>query len=238
MEIRQKLIDGCNQINIGLDETMAEQLIRYKEILLEYNKVMNLTAIVDDIEVITKHLIDSLIILKYVDLSNKKIIDVGTGAGFPGLPIKIANPSIIITLMDSTGKKINFLQEVINKLGLKDINLIWGRAEDFGTKKEYRETYDFCVSRAVANLCTLTEYCLPFVQVGGYFVSLKGPNIEEELAESKSSINTLGGIVERVEKYQLPFSDIVHSIVFIKKIRQTPSVYPRKAGKPSKEPIK
>lgn len=238
MNLKELLIKGTSEIGIKIDDAQAETFLKYKEILLEWNERVNLTSITDDQEVIIKHFIDSLTLLKFTELSQKNVIDVGTGAGFPGLPLKIAESSIELTLLDSLNKRVNFLEEVKNILKFDNVTLIHGRAEDFGTRPEFREKFDISLSRAVANLATLCEYCLPFVKLNGYFISLKGPEIDNELKEGQNAIGILGGKVELVEKITLPFTDITHSIVFIKKIKQTPTIYPRKAGKPSKDPIK
>lgn len=238
MNLKELLIKGTSEIGIKIDDAQAETFLKYKEILLEWNERVNLTSITDDQEVIIKHFIDSLTLLKFTELSQKNVIDVGTGAGFPGLPLKIAESSIELTLLDSLNKRVNFLEEVKNILKFDNVTLIHGRAEDFGTRPEFREKFDISLSRAVANLATLCEYCLPFVKLNGYFISLKGPEIDNELKEGQNAIGMLGGKVELVEKITLPFTDITHSIVFIKKIKQTPTIYPRKAGKPSKDPIK
>lgn len=198
---------------------------------------MNLTAITEKNEVAVKHFIDCATCLKHIDLSGS-VIDVGTGAGFPGLVLKILKPEIKICLLDSLNKRIGFLNEVVNQLGLKDVEMVHARAEDGAQNKSYREKFDFCVSRAVANLSTLSEYCLPFVKVGGMFVSMKGPDVTEELDNARSAIGTLGGQVIGVECENLPDSDINHTVIKIKKVRLTPTKYPRKAGKPSKEPLK
>lgn len=238
MEFKNLLFNGFNEIGIKVDDKLMDSFIKYKDILLDWNQRINLTTIIDEKEIAVKHFIDSIIVLKYINLSNKKIIDVGTGAGFPGLPLKIVNESINITLLDSLNKRINFLDEIIHHLNLKNVELIHGRAEEFGVNSKYREKFDYCVSRAVANLQVLCEYCLPFVAIGGYFISLKGPKVEAEIDDAKKAISILGGKLEKVGKVLLPFSDISHSIIFIKKINQCPSNYPRKSGKPSKEPIK
>lgn len=238
MDLKQLLLDSTKQLNIELSEAQVEDFLKYKDLLLEWNEKFNLTSITEEQEVIIKHFIDSLTLIKFADFSNKKIIDVGTGAGFPGIPLKIVDESIELTLLDSLNKRIKFLEEVKNQLSLEKVGLVHGRAEDFGANPEYREKFDFSLSRAVANLATLNEYCLPFVKVGGYFICQKGLEIENELKEGQKAIEKLGGVVERVEKITLPFTDIIHSIVFIKKIKQTPTIYPRKAGKPSKDPIK
>jgi 16S rRNA (guanine527-N7)-methyltransferase len=233
----QLLVEGCGQLNIDVS-CKVDKFEKYMNLLIEWNEKINLTAIIEPNEVVTKHFIDSLSVLKFMDLSNKSVIDVGTGAGFPGVPLNIVNPSIKVTLFDSLNKRINFLNEIIGELKLNNISAVHGRAEDFGVNKEYREKFDISISRAVANLSTLSEYCLPFVKVGGYFISMKGPEVDEELKEASKAISVLGGQLERVEKIQLPGTDIIHSIIFIKKIKQCPTNYPRKAGKPSKEPIK
>lgn len=237
MDIKKILIDGCKQINVNLEETQANSILKYKDLLLEWNQNVNLTAITEEKEVIIKHFIDSLTILNFINISDKKIIDIGTGAGFPGLPLKIVEPSIKITLLDSLNKRINVLKEIIKQLNIDHVNLIHGRAEDYGIIKDYREKFDICTSRAVANLAVLCEYSLPFVKVGGTFIGLKGPQLGEELNQAQNAITVLGGQIERIEKIQLPFTDITHSIIFVKKIKQCPSNYPRKAGKPSKNPI-
>lgn len=181
-----------------------------------------------------KHFVDSLTVCKYVDFSDKTIIDVGTGAGFPAVPIKIFYPSAKITLLDSLNKRITFLKNLCESIGINDVTYIHARAEDGGQDKLHREKYDYCVSRAVANLSVLSEYDLPFVKVGGEFIALKGPLLDEELKEARKTIEILGGSIKTVEDLNIPYTDINHRIVFIKKIRQTPKQYPRKAGKVTK----
>ena len=205
-------------------------------ILIEWNEKINLTAITEPNEIIKKHFIDSLTILPYIN-ENNKVIDIGTGAGFPGIPIKIANSNSEITLLDSLNKRLIFIEEVIKVLELKNIGTIHGRAEDFGKDKKYREQYDIATSRAVAPLNVLSEYLLPFVKVGGCCLCMKGSNIEEEISQSKKSIEILGGKIEKVDKFYLPESDIIRNIIIIKKLKNTPNQYPRKAGVPSKNPI-
>lgn len=218
---------------------IASELVNYMKGILEWNEKINLTAITEDRDIIQKHFVDCVSIASKIDIpSGATVIDVGTGAGFPGIPVKIAFPDIEITLLDSLNKRINFLQEVVSSLGLENVNCVHSRAEDGGQNGEYREQYDMCISRAVANLAVLSEYCLPFVKVGGAFVSLKGPDVKEELEESKKALEKLGGEVIGVEKIDIPKSDITHSLVIIKKVRQTPKAYPRKAGKVTKNPIK
>ena len=232
----KKFIGGLNRIGISLEERQIKQFLTYYEMLVEKNKVMNLTAITEFDEVIEKHFLDSLQIAQYVDLNQEiSVIDVGTGAGFPGIPLKIAFPKMNVVLLDSLNKRINFLNEVIDELGLEKITALHGRAEDYGKKAEYREQFDYCVSRAVANMASLSEYCLPFVKVGGSFIPYKSGNIEEELAGAKKAVFLLGGKIEKVEKFAL--EEAQRSFVFIKKEKNTGKKYPRKAGLPTKEPL-
>lgn len=232
------LIEGSSKLSIELDADGFESFKTYKSLLKEWNEKINITTITDDIEIDIKHFLDSLTPIKTKLFENsKKIIDVGTGGGFPGIPLKIYNQDLNITLLDSLNKRILFLNEVIHRLNLKGINAIHGRAEELSRRKEYREQYDICISRAVASLDTLSEYCLPFVKVGGYFISMKGPDVEEELKLSKSAINTLGGKVSKTEKVKIPLSDIEHTLVIIEKIQQTSTKYPRGGGKPRKKPL-
>lgn len=229
---------GLEQLRIFLNEKQIQQFIEYYEILVEWNKVMNLTAITDYEEVIAKHFLDSLALVKVCDLSGKKkVIDIGTGAGFPGIPLKIAFPELEIVLLDSLNKRIKFLNEVIEKLGLKNIRTIHGRAEDFAKQKEYRESFDLCVSRAVANLSTLSEYCLPYVKIEGNFIPYKSGKIDEEISHGEKAIKILGGKISQIDKFQLVDTDMERSFVVIKKEKNSPKKYPRKAGMPSKEPL-
>lgn len=232
------LENGFKQLNIQYDTNTIENFIKYKDLLLEWNKKINLTAITDDEGIAVKHFLDSISPLNVIDFRNKSVIDVGTGAGFPGLPIKIIEKSVKLTLLDSLNKRINFLDEVISLINIENTRTIHGRAEDVAKDNQYREKFDIGISRAVANLPILLEYCMPFVKVNGYFVCLKGPNVEDEIIEASKALSVLGGIVDKVEKIELPNSDIVHTVIIIKKIRQTPTTYPRKAGTPSKKPIK
>lgn len=233
---------GLDQLKIQLTQEQKEQFIKYYEYLIEKNKVMNLTAITDYEEVLLKHFLDSLSLVKVQDfipekLSGKTVIDIGTGAGFPGIPLKIAFPEIGIVLLDSLNKRINFLDEVIEMLQLRKIEAVHGRAEDYARQKEFRENFDFCVSRAVANLSTLSEYCLPFVKQGGCFISYKSGKIEEELSQAENAVKVLGGNVKEVVKFSLMDTDMDRSFVVVEKKKTTPKRYPRKAGLPSKEPI-
>lgn len=233
--------DGLSELSIQLTEEQLSQFYQYYEMLVEWNKFMNLTAITDLEDVVTKHFVDSLSLLKAVPdlgVEEKTILDVGTGAGFPGIPLKIAFPNLKITLLDSLNKRINFLNEVIDTLNLEKICAIHGRAEDFGRDKEHREQYDYCVSRAVANLSTLSEYCMPYVKIGGVFIPYKSGKIEEELSEAKGAVKLLGGKVEQVITFMLPKLDVERSFVIIQKREGTSKKYPRRAGLPSKEPLR
>lgn len=239
MQLEDALKKGALAFDISLDDGQIQQFLAYKESLLEWNDKINLTAIVDDYEIIIKHFIDSLSCLSTGKFFHGcTMIDVGTGAGFPGIPIKIARTDIKVTLMDSLNKRIQFLNHVIETTGIKDINAIHSRAEDLGNQKVYREKYDIVVSRAVANLAVLAEYCMPFVKVGGYLISMKGSDVDTELQQAKNAVKILGGEIETISNIVLPETDIKHSLIIIKKIQQCPTKYPRKAGKPSKEPLK
>lgn len=235
-EIRN-LINGLAAFEINLSDLQIQKFIEYYELLVEKNKVMNLTAITEFSEVIDKHFIDSLSIVKALKLSKEKIIDIGTGAGFPGIPLKIVFPDIEVILLDSLNKRLVFLDEVIEKLDLKKVKTLHGRAEDFGKDIKYREQFDLCVSRAVAKLASLSEYCLPYVKKGGHFISYKSGKAEDELVQAANAIETLGAQVEKVENFILPGTDIERSLIVLKKISQTPKLYPRSAGKPTKEPL-
>lgn len=234
----ERLREKAAAFGIELSDHQLEQFETYYEMLVEKNKVMNLTAITEKNEVIDKHFADSLALIKSgVSLTGQKILDIGTGAGFPGIPLKIAFPELEIVLLDSLNKRIKFLNEVIEALGLEKITAIHGRAEDFAKQKEYREQFDYVVSRAVANLTVLSEYCLPYVKVGGCFMPYKSGEIDEELNNSKKAVQILGGKIEEVVKFQLPDTDIGRSFVKIKKNKNTAKKYPRKAGLPAKEPL-
>ena len=235
-EFKEKLITSVDALGITLSEMQLKQFYTYMNLLIDWNKKINLTAIVEPNEIILKHFVDSLTILKYIS-DGTKIIDVGTGAGFPGIPLKIAKPSIEIVLLDSLQKRINFLEEVIKQLHIEKIKTIHSRVEDFGKDQKYREKFDMATSRAVANLSTLSEYLLPLVKVGGKVISMKGSFIGEELENSKNALNILGGKIEKIEKLNLPNSDMNRNILIINKIKNTPNKYPRKAGEPSKKPL-
>ena len=229
-------IEEAKKINITFTEKQLEQFRIYYEMLVEKNKVMNLTGITEWDEVLEKHFLDSISIIRAIDISqNIFVLDIGTGAGFPGIPLKIAFPNLQITLADSLNKRVLFLQEVIDALKLEGIEAVHSRAEDLARDKNYREQYDLVVSRAVANLSTLSEYCLPFVKIGGQFISYKSGDIEEEVVASKSAVFLLGGKIKDTVKFELGESS--RSFVLIDKTKGTPKTYPRKAGTPSKKPL-
>ncbi|MDO4977391.1 MAG: 16S rRNA (guanine(527)-N(7))-methyltransferase RsmG [Eubacteriales bacterium] len=233
-----KLKEQTAQLGIELSDLQLQQFDRFYQMMVETNKHMNLTAITEEDEVISKHLVDSLSCCKVMDMSKVgSIIDMGTGAGFPGIPLKIAYPDIEFVLMDSLQKRIRFLDGVIEELGLEKIEAVHGRAEDLARRKEYRANFDLCVSRAVANLSTLSEYCIPFVKVNGYFVSYKAQKGMEELEQAANCLKVLGCKVEDSHKFTLEGDDSERLLLKIKKCKGTPKVYPRKAGVPSKNPL-
>lgn len=234
-----------DELNISLTENQLRQFMQYYELLVEWNQVMNLTAITEFDEVLKKHFIDSLSLMKACDLSGEQndtsteisLMDIGTGAGFPGIPLKIAFPNIKVTLMDSLNKRIDFLNEVIAALGLDGIETIHGRAEDYAKPDLLREKYDLCVSRAVANLSTLSEYCLPYVKVGGKFISYKSEKIIDEIKDAEYAIDILGGKIEEQVSFILPNSELYRNLFVVTKCADTPLKYPRKAGMASKKPL-
>lgn len=228
---------GLNILDIELNDNQIKQFMDYYELLINWNSVMNLTSITDFLEVIQKHFLDSLSIVKVFRPQNEKIIDVGTGAGFPGIPIKIAFPDTKVVLMDSLNKRIRFLEEVIKSLCLENISAVHGRAEELGRNELYRENFDICTSRAVAKLSVLSEYCIPFVKRGGKFIPYKSGNINEELQEAQNAIKILGGKIKVQKEFNIPLTDIGRSLVVIEKTGTTPKKYPRTAGKPAKEPL-
>lgn len=233
-----KFHSGLEKLGISLSEHQFEQFLQYYELLIEWNKVMNLTGITEFEDVIQKHFLDSLCLVKVIpNLKDQTVLDLGTGAGFPGIPLKIAFPDLDIVLMDSLNKRIHFLETVISELQLTKIAAVHGRAEEMARKKEYRQSFDLCVSRAVSNLATLSEYCLPFVKIDGVFVSYKSADADEEIEQAKKAIYLLGGEIEKIEKFKLPDSDFGRSFVLIKKVKGTPKDYPRKAGTPVKNPL-
>ena len=220
---------------LGLDDSGTPSLLRYGELLLEKNKVMNLTAITEPEDVAALHFLDSAVLLTLADFKGKSVVDVGTGAGFPGMPMKILEPTIQLTLLDSLGKRINFLQEVCDDLGLTEVACVHARAEEFAAA--HRQSFDFAVSRAVANLAVLCELCLPLVKVGGYFLSMKSVDSGEELEQARKAIRTLGGTVERTMDYRIPGTDVKHRVILIKKTAKTPEKYPRPFAKIKKNPL-
>lgn len=229
--------EGAASLGLELTDLQLQQFMDYYELLTEWNKVMNLTTILEFKEVMQKHFIDSLSIVKVYGLAKQRILDVGTGAGFPGIPIKIVFPETDIVLMDSLNKRIHFLEEVIQRLGLKKITAVHGRAEEFAADNTYRECFDLCVSRAVAKLGTLSEYCLPYVKTGGYFIPYKSGKVEDELSKATHAFNVLGAELEGSNRFLLPGTDMERTLIKIHKIKKTPIQYPRAAGKPVKEPL-
>ena len=219
-----------------LEKDQIEQFYSYMNLLLEWNEKINLTAITEPKEVIIKHFIDSLTIAKYIP-QGATLVDMGTGAGFPGIPLKIYRKDIKITLVDSLNKRIKFLNEVIEQLNLEEIETIHARAEEFGRNSKYREGFDIATSRAVANLATLSEYLVPLVKVNGKCICMKGPDIEEEIQNGRKAIKVLGGNISKVDSFKLPYTDIKRTVLIVDKIEKTPTKYPRKPGMPAKEPI-
>ena len=237
----EQFINDLDELHISLEENQLNQFIRYYDLLVEWNSFMNLTAITEFDEVLKKHFIDSLSLVKVYDSRYNlpiSVIDIGTGGGFPGIPLKIAFPHLKGTLMDSLNKRVDFLKEVIEELGLSDINVIHGRAEDFAKPGQLREQYNLCVSRAVANLSVLSEYCLPYVKVGGKFISYKSEKIVEEMKDAEYAIQLLGGRIGEQVSFTLPDSDLFRNLFVVEKCDLTPDKYPRKAGMASKKPLK
>ncbi len=233
----EKFRQGLEKLNIDLTEEQTEQFLDYYEFLIETNKVMNLTAITDFDEVIEKHFLDSLSLCRVFELNRQiRVIDMGTGAGFPGIPLKIAFPQIDLLLVDSLNKRIKFLREATKRLSLENVAALHARAEEIAKDKQYREQFDLCVSRAVANLSTLSEYCIPFVKEGGMFISYKSGDIEEEVSAAEKAVAVLGGNINQVYRFEL--GEQKRSFVMIEKQKKTPKAYPRKAGIPTRDPLR
>lgn len=237
IEFRKVFREYSNNLNIDISDNQLDKFYQYMNLLLEWNEKINLTAITEYNDIILKHFIDSITISKYID-KYSYIVDVGTGAGFPGIPLKIIRNDIKIVLVDSLNKRIKFLDEVIDELHLQNIKTVHARAEEFGRNKEYREKFNIATSRAVANLSTLSEYMIPLVKVGGKSICMKGKDIKQELEEASNAIEILGGEISNIEEFKLANNDISRNIISILKVKSTPSKYPRKAGTPGKEPIK
>ena len=235
-EFVKKISNYLDEIQIKLNDKQLMQFYKYMNLLIEWNKKINLTSIIEPEEIIIKHFVDSVIISKYIE-KGLKVIDVGTGAGFPGIPLKIVRDDIEIVLLDSLNKRVNFLNEVIKDIKLEKIQTIHARVEEFAKNKKYRENFDAVISRAVANMSTLSEYMLPLTKVGGKMLSMKGPDFEKEIENSKKAISILGGEIEKIDEYQLPKTEMKRSIIIVEKVKNTPQKYPRKPGTPAKEPI-
>lgn len=236
--MREILESGATAFGIELNEKQLGMFDAYTALLLEWNQKFNLTRITEPEEIAVKHYLDSLSMLKFVDVpAGSKLIDVGTGAGFPGIPLKIAVPGLKLTLADSVKKRLTFLEEVVQQLGLENVKILHGRAEDLGQVRAFREEYDFSVSRAVAKLRVLSELCMPFCHSRGRFVAYKGPDVDDEVKEASNAIRILGGKIEAVNKFVLPDSDLQRSLVIVGKIEQTPRAYPRQAGTPERTPL-
>lgn len=238
MNPKSLLLESAQALGISLSEVQTDQFMQYLSLLLEWNEKMNLTAITDPVEVVQKHFIDCISVLPHLDLQGgETMIDVGTGAGFPGVPLKIASPALQVTLLDALQKRLTFLDTLTQSLDLSDVTLVHSRAEDGGQNPDLREQFDLCVSRAVANLAVLLEYCLPFVKVGGKLAALKGPDATQEIEQAQNALQIVGGKVTAVIPITIPHTDLQHQLVLVEKIAPTPQRYPRKAGKISKKPL-
>lgn len=236
--MNNELYEILKSSDLECTDKQVEKFETYKNMIQEWNKKINITSITEDKDIYMKHFVDSIIVKNYFDMESvDNMIDVGTGGGFPGIPLKIVNEKMDVTLLDSLNKRMIFLGQVVKSLDLENVSLIHGRAEDFGVNEEYREKYDLSISRAVAPLNILSEYCIPFVKVGGCFISMKSGDVEKEIEDSEKALEILGGRIRETIKYQLPGTDISRSIIIIEKYRETPEKYPRKAGKPTKKPL-
>jgi len=234
--LAKSLLSGAAEIGVDLSADQVHRFLRYLDLLREWNQKFNLTAIKDEQEIISKHFLDSILLGCYVP-KHGSLADVGSGAGFPGIPLKILYPELQITLIDSVGKRVNFLREVIAELGLTGVEAVHGRAEDLGRNSAFRDRFDIVVARAVSRLSVLSEYCLPLVKTGGLFLAAKGPNVEQEVEECTGALAVLGGRLDRVERTTLPGKNDVRTVVLVIKIMQTPTQYPRKAGVPERKPL-
>ncbi|MGM9571199.1 MAG: 16S rRNA (guanine(527)-N(7))-methyltransferase RsmG [bacterium] len=235
-KLTELLTSGCDEIKLKLNTQQEKQFLSYLAFLQEKSKVVNLTAIHEAEDIIIKHFLDSLTVARFIE-GESSLLDVGTGAGFPGVPLKIYYPALKLTLLDSLQKRIAFLQELADILALKDIEFLHGRAEEYGSKDGYREKFAYVVSRAVADLRVLAEYCLPFVEVGGAFLALKGPSSQEELKTAQGALKLLGGEFEKIESFNLPLREDQRNLIIIRKAFSTPQKYPRRAGMPQKKPL-
>ena len=233
----EELLEKSSTMGVRFSVEQIDKFYKYMNLLIEWNEKINLTAITEPSEIILKHFIDSITILKEIE-DGSILVDVGTGAGFPGVPLSIMNPTLKITLVDSLNKRLIFLQEVVKELKLENVELIHARAEEFGQNKKYREKFDIATSRAVANLSSLSEYLVPLVKIGGKVISMKAGNAEQEIEEAQTAIKVLGGCIKKIDEFNLPQSNIERTIITIDKVKNTPNKYPRKAGTPTKEPIK
>ena len=233
----EELLEKSSTMGVRFSVEQIEKFYKYMNLLIEWNEKINLTAITEPSEIILKHFIDSITILKEIE-DGSILVDVGTGAGFPGVPLSIMNPTLKITLVDSLNKRLIFLQEVVKELKLENVELIHARAEEFGQNKKYREQFYIATSRAVAILSSLSEYLVPLVKIGGKVISMKAGNAEQEIEEAQTAIKVLGGCIKKIDEFNLPQSNIERTIITIDKVKNTPNKYPRKAGTPTKEPIK
>ncbi len=238
MNYKSKLIEGAKEFNIDLSDRQINQFITYMDVLQEWNQKMNLTGLEEEDEIVIKHFLDSISCISGIKINgNEKVIDIGTGAGFPAIPLKIIHPNIKLTLLDSLNKRITFLKHLVKELGLKDVECIHGRAEEYGSQSNYRESYDYVLARAVASLNVLSEYTIPFVKTGGVFLSQRGSSVKEEVIQGTEAIETLGGEIRDIIEVDLPYSNADRYLVLIDKVRKTPTKYPRRPGKPKKNPL-